>query len=224
MAATVDSVSNATASTTTPVTWAHTLGGGSNLVMVVLISGAGATRAAVSSVVYDAGGTNQTLSQLASSRADGSYAWSEIWYRKAPSGNHNITVTLDQNNECYCGAIVIKDAHQTTTFGTPTAGTGSSDPAVCTVSSGTDEAAVAAIAAARNASETLTPTVGVERWNLNNGAGTSVASGVSIVGSASAAFSWTESAGMDYAASGVSVKPAAGGAVSAPQFMMMGVG
>ena len=205
MAATLDSKSNITFTNVDIVSWAHTLGGGLDLVLVVFIGQAGGLQP-VTTVTYGA----QNLSQVPSSRATGTITASELWQLAdgvPPSGNQTITVTMGNVVELTCGAIVAKDASQgTPVFGTVTSvNTGAGVTAVSgTVSSGTDELSMCAFHETIG-TRGITTDTGTEAWNQGI-TGLSQGAGSYITGSASAVHNWTSSTGGEWCLSGVSIK------------------
>ena len=221
MAATFDSKSNGSFGAAISVAWAHTLGGGSNLVLAVFVGQAdSATPPAVSTVTYGA----QNLSQLASSRFSGANTSAEWWRLAdgtAPSGNQTITVTVASGTpELACGAIVAKDASQATpVFGTVT-GTNASGTAISrTVTSGTNELSICAFDQTIG-TRGITTDTGTETWNIGI-VGQSQSAGSYITGSASAVHTWTSSTSAEYSVVGVSIKAAA--AAGGPVTPIMGM-
>lgn len=211
MAATFDSTSNSGALNASSASWAHTLGGGSNLVLIVAVGSAQLPATSVSSISYGA----QSLAHVTSSKqaSPSTAVVSDLWYLIAPSGNQTISITMSASGELYGTAVVFKDADQVSPLNTAATSSGSqSSPASVTntVSSATDQAAVAIITDSITSAATITVTTGTQRSNLTNGSGTSIAEVATIVGSASAAFAWSISDvnfATDWSASGVSVKP-----------------
>lgn len=205
-----DSVSNSGAVVASATaSWAHVLGGGSNLVLVVPIASADATTLrTVLSVTYGA----QSLSQIPATRKvdPSGTAFTEEWGLIAPVGNQTITVTLSGiTTAIMCGAVVAKDADQASPFVNGSTNSGASASASVTVASALDQMTVAVVLENTNGvSEGITTTgAQVQRYNVNIGANTIASAAGTIAGSASAAHTWTlTNAGDDWSASGISIK------------------
>lgn len=104
MAFSLDATSQVDGLAGTTVTWSHTIGAGSNRLLVVLISGR--SSANVSGVTFD----GVALTQVGSTRDDSSTDTS-IWYLTAPNtGAHNIVITKASGQDCDAGGISYIDA------------------------------------------------------------------------------------------------------------------
>ena len=209
MSATHDSHSACTFTVAASVAWAHTLAGGSNLVLAVYAGQSAGTLQPVTTVTYGA----QSLARIASSKfttTNTSAEWWKLPDGTPPSGNQTITVTLTDTNtaELSCGAIVAKDASQTTpVFGTPAGAndTSGASPSISqTVPSGTDELSVCAFSQTIG-NRGITTTSGTEAWNMGTG-GQGQGSGSYITGSASAVHTWTSADVSTWSVCGVSIK------------------
>ncbi|WP_345531602.1 DUF4347 domain-containing protein, partial [Viridibacterium curvum] len=200
-----DAVSSAATSTlgSTSLSFAHTVGSGSNGILIVEVSlryNAGA-----SSVTY--GGV--ALTKLSSVTDALGVVTAELWYLKSPTaGTANVVVTLPTTHEFVAGASSFFNVNQTTTFGTVATADGSSGTASLAVSSATGELVIDVVASRQN----TTSTVGAgqtQLWSLRNGTASADAWGGSSTeaGAASVTMSWTITSS-EWAATGVSLKAA----------------
>lgn len=205
---TSSSAGTGTITTATSLTWSHTIGSGSNgilLVNVAIYDDKAAVQ--VNSVTY--GGTSLTrLGSVAGARTR-----AEMWYLKAPaSGTANIVVTLSAAANFTAGATTFFNVDHTTPFGAPVTGIGSGDPSL-TVASAPGELVVDVIAD-RDIDGTGSVTVGANQsplwvqWNGNTSADATGACS-SEAGAASVTMSWTTTGGGagEWAAVAVSLKP-----------------
>ncbi len=106
MSVTAGNISSATANNAN-ITFAHTLGTGSDLVLLVMV--ASDADVGVDSVTWDADGVNESLTQLGEIDAPGD-AHSEIWYLVNPSvatGSSEIDVACDSKGQNIAGAITL---------------------------------------------------------------------------------------------------------------------
>jgi hypothetical protein len=204
--ASFDSTSHSASTTSgTSFNWAHTLGGGSNLVLLVAVDWLTITAITISTITYGA----QSLTRIASSLAtDGSAGFTELWGLIAPSGNQTITVTMSGTIlEALGGAVVAQNADQITGFNTPgiNNGTGTNASVVC--NSASNEFVVATIVNdAAAPTDTITTTSGTQRWNQAVG-NDAVAGSTTPGASPTASSTWTlTQAGDAWCASAVSIK------------------
>ncbi|MEC5387334.1 DUF4347 domain-containing protein, partial [Uliginosibacterium sp. H3] len=202
MAISLDAVSSsATSGNATSLTWSHTVGSGSNGILIVEI--ALRYNAGASSVTY--GGT--ALTKLSSVTDGGGIVTAELWYLKAPaSGTKSIVVTLPTTHEFVAGATSFFNVNQTTPFGTAATNDGSGTTASVTASSASGEIVVA-VAASRQNSSSSVGSGQTELWTEQNGTLSADAWGstTSKAGAASVASSWTISSS-EWAATAVSLK------------------
>lgn len=109
MPVSVGNISSATGFSSS-LTWVHTLGTGSDLVLVVLMGTAGART--VTSVTWDADGVNQSLTQLRRDENVG-FAGTEIWYLVNPSvatGSSEVSTVESAGAHVQGGAITFLGA------------------------------------------------------------------------------------------------------------------
>jgi hypothetical protein len=203
---TQDSVSSAATSTvgSNTLTFSHTVGSGSNTILIVEIADRNAS--AVSSVTY--GGV--ALTQLASEQGVASTTQVDIWYLKSPTaGTANVVVTLGASHEFVAGATSFFGVDLTTPFGTPVVAQGSTGSPSATISSATGEVILDAVSSKGIASSTV-GTGQMQLWNLENGSTSSDAWGASSTkaGAASVTMDWTTTSS-SWAQIAVAIKPAA---------------
>ena len=203
-AITKDNTSSAATSSAgaTSLTWSHTVGSGSNRILIVDIS----TRHsdAVTSVTYDG-----LALQLIGAEGDvGNEAHIEMWDLVAPPvGTGNIVVALNSSQTISAGAVDFFGVNQSTPLGT----FASAEPTTATpsviVSSAPGDLVIDAVAI--QASETLTgPGSGqTQLWNYSTGTGSNdcVGGGSTAPGAASVTMSWTASGSANTAIGAVSL-------------------
>ena len=208
LAITQDNVSSAlTAASSTTLTFAHTIGIGSNGILLVEVAIKGANP--VTSVTY--GGTALTL--VGSLNDPANQVRSELWYLKAPTaGTANIVVTLPSVKMFVAGGTSFFGVDQTTPLGTAATANGSGGSPTVTVASSAGELVIDAPAV--HAASSATVGAGqTQLWGQRTGtAGGDVWGGSSSeAGAASVVMSWTTSgsgAG-EWATIAVPLKPAA---------------
>ncbi len=187
------------------LTWSHTVGSGSNGILIVSIATRDSAGGTVSSITY--GGTALTFIGADTS----SKTHAELWYLKAPAtGTANIVVNLTSAENFVAGATNFFGVNQTTPYGSVTTGNGSGDPSLI-VASATGELVVDAVADRDVDSETIGAGQ-TALWVTKNGTGSNDAWGGSSseAGAASVTMSWTTTgAGAgEWAAVAVSLKAA----------------
>ena len=204
-AGTSTSAATASGTSASSLTWSHTVGTGSNGILIIDVSirtNAGVT---VSSVTY--GGVALTYIGSATSSKD----HAEMWYLKVPvTGTANVVVTLTGSENVAAGATNFFGVDQTTSYGSLTTGNGSGDPSL-TVASATGELVIDAVSDRDVDSETVgagqTLLLTTKAGSASNDAwvGSSTEAGA-----ASVTMSWTTTgAGAgEWAAVAVSLKPA----------------
>jgi uncharacterized repeat protein (TIGR01451 family) len=203
-AITLDGVSSASGNTSS-LAWSHTIGSGSNGILIVGVSNRRSNRT-VTNVTY--GG--QSLTRIGIQVSGGNTSRLEMWYLLAPpQGTALLTVNLSGNTDVIGGAVSYFGVDQLAPMGTfsSTGGTGSS--ATVTITSAIGELVVGAIAAPGTA-QSLTPGSGqISNWNV--GTGTSGANergaGSSQDGASSVMMSWGLGASADWAIGAVSLRP-----------------
>jgi hypothetical protein len=203
--ASFDSTSNSLAVLSgTTIAWAHTLGAGSNLVLVVLVDWITVTAITVSTITYGA----QNLTKVPSSLATDGAASTELWFLIAPSGNQTITITMSNTIlEAMGGAVVAKDAAQSSPMNTAGINNGVSASASVVATSAASEFVVATVVNnAASSLDTITTTSGTERWN--QAIGNDKAAGSSTPGAGpNVTSTWTLTQATDsWCASAVSIK------------------
>ncbi|MBI4848420.1 MAG: Ig-like domain-containing protein, partial [Nitrospirae bacterium] len=189
----VDGTATNSSSTTSTVSWSHTVGTGSNRLLVVGVSFDARNSNTVSSVTY--GGT--ALTNLRAEGTGANFARTEIWYLTAPaSGSNTITVTIggtatDKLN--MAGAVSYTGVDQTTPFSSNrgAAGTTASAPSV-SISSATGNLIFDIFATYR---PTTTPSQGAGQtlyWKNTTQGTTGVNGGMSSkAGTSATTMSWT---------------------------------
>ncbi len=205
---TVDASSSATISAST-LTWAHTVGSGSNrfLVVGVSIRNAGNT---VSGVTY--GGAALTFIGARNNHDDA--VRTEMWYRAAPAvGTANVVITLTGGAKMVGGAVSFFGVSATAPLGTFVANnstnTGTDNPSVV-VTSAAGELIISALSTQGSAG-TVTPLAGqTQRWNLFYGTsgGDPAGFGSTAPGAASVTMGWTKTGTAKWAIGAVALKPA----------------
>lgn len=165
MAIDARSASTGSTSATTRV-WNHTLGSGSDKVLIVLAGSTNNPARAVTGVNWDSAGTPEALTRLGGAQEVNPYCWIEIWYKKNPTarGTKQITVTYAGTCECAAGAISL-DGDQVTLFNAASPQSHDSwidaegQPAL-TVTSAVGEFVVAGVACAKSGASTDVPIAG----------------------------------------------------------------
>lgn len=187
------------------LTWSHTVGSGSNRILLVGIT----TRdgnVVVNSVTY--GGTNLTL--IGVEADNGKKVRMEMWKLIAPNvGTADIVVSLSASKRVVGGAVSLTGVNQTTPNGLfSSASSSGSTSASLTVSSASGELVVDVIATQGDA-KSLTINSGTEIWNraTGNAGGESRSAGGTINGASSVTPSWTLESSKPWAIGAVSLKP-----------------
>jgi len=212
---TEDAISTgAVPSETTSGTVSHTTALGDDRLMLVGISFGGNQGNSVSSVTYN--GTNLTL---VDAQNNGSTSRVEIWSLVAPdTGTHNVVVTVNgtSHKAANIAVMTFTDVNQVTPVGAFSSATGGSTTASTTVTSAVDEVVFGVVASTKSSDVSFTPGSGqTEKWDLFEGIANS--SGTIEAGAASVVTSWTMSDAVDWAAAGVSIKPANNAPVLTPE-------
>jgi uncharacterized repeat protein (TIGR01451 family) len=200
-----DAVSHAVGNSTATLSWSHTVGLGSNGVLIVGVSNRRSNRT-VSNIRY--AGLNLTRlgfrnSGLASSRL-------ELWYLLAPpQGTGNVVVTLSGGTDVVGGAASFFGIDPSMPLGTFVSAGGSGTTASISAPSFPGELVVDLVAAPGTAIS-LSPGSGqATQWNDGSGtAGADVRGGSSsIAGASSVPMSWRLGGNTDWAIGAVSLKP-----------------
>jgi uncharacterized repeat protein (TIGR01451 family) len=204
-AITTDPTSSAfTSSAALSLSWSHTIGAGSNRLLLVGVSiNAGTT---VSSVTWGA----QALALVGAQNGQATQSRSEIWSLVAPaSGTGTITVNMSAAAVFGAGGASFSGVDQTTPLGTfVSAGNNSTTPTV-TVTSAAGELVFDTLAAR---GDSLTATVGAgqtQLWNYTTGSSPNDVIGASSTepGAASVTMSWTLAIGRSWALGAVPIRP-----------------
>jgi len=201
----VDSTSHTFANSATH-TWSHTVGAGSNRVLVVGVSNRDGTRT-VSTVTY--GGV--ALTRIGLQNGAGTANRVELWRLIAPAtGTANIIVTLSGSTETVAGAVSYTGVDQTTPFGTFASASGTSTAPSVAVTSASGEVVMDVVAANGDSDGATVGTGQTQRWNdfTGTGGGDIHGAGSTEPGAASVTMAWTLVASKAWAIGAVPVKPA----------------
>ncbi len=200
-----DAVSSATGNTAS-LAWSHTIGSGSDRILIVGVSNRRTNRT-VNSVTY--GGISLTRIGTRNSGANSSRM--QMWYLLAPpQGTAQVIVTLSGGTTVVGGAISFFGIHQTTPMGAFASAAGTGFAASLSVGSAVNDIVVD-VAVARGTALSLTPGVGqTSHWNTGTGTGTNDVRGAGSRknGASSVTVSWALGAFTDWAVGAVSLKPA----------------
>ncbi|MGD8523970.1 MAG: DUF2341 domain-containing protein, partial [Desulfobacterales bacterium] len=148
------------------LSWSHTVGTGSDRLLVVGVSIRNNAGQTVSSVTY-----NSTALTYLNSRSNGTDARVEMWYLKEANfpgtpGDYDVVVTLSASARCVAAATSFFNVDQTTAFGTFASATGSGTAPSVTVTNASGDVVLAVLA--KNYPEAVSKGVDnhqVERWN-----------------------------------------------------------
>jgi hypothetical protein len=199
-----DNYTSSSGNLVSSVTWAHTVLGGSNRLLVVSV----ARRAfvAISSITY--GGV--ALTKLTSVQAgSGNFPQAELWYLVAPAiGTANVVLTLASSTDVIAvSAMSMRGVSQSSPFGTPVTSNATSGSPSDTVTSANREIVLDVLSYV-NASLTATAnTTQSPYWSISSDGTWRGAGSVVVSGATSVLTSWTVPAG-GYAHIAVSIKPA----------------
>ncbi|MDQ2977360.1 MAG: right-handed parallel beta-helix repeat-containing protein, partial [Acidobacteriota bacterium] len=205
----VDSVSGVTgpSSNQTTQTWSHTVGAGSNRILIVGVSFKNGA-ANVNSITY--GGT--ALVSIGSRTDAGTNTKIEIWKLVAPaSGTANIVVTLSAAKRIVAGSVSFTGVDQTTPNGAFASNVGSNNTPTVNVASAVGELVIDTLATQGDASPATVSVGQTQRWNRTTGAndGNEVLGGGSTKpGAATVTMSWTLGQGQAWSIGAIALKPA----------------
>lgn len=210
----------------TTMSWNHTLGAGSNALLIAIVAQDAA--AATTSVVWDDGGTNVAMTKIGSVVTGSTRA--EIWYLKNPAttGTKAIKATWSGTHHGNGGSISLFGVDQSTTFNaaspqTATGATGT-DPSL-TVTSASGQLVIDSWVQDNSAPEITEPVVGAGQNYIIAHSNTVAAGSISSGGSdeastgATVAMTWDiGGAGGNgaWAQVGISLIPDAGGGTIPP--------
>lgn len=200
-----DAASNATGSASS-LSWSHTVGSGTNRILVVGVSIRRANRV-VNSITF--GGVN--LTQAGSQNSAANISRMEMWYLlNPPSGPATVTVTLAGASDFVAGAVSFSGIDQTVPLGPFASASGTGLSGSVTTASAPNEVVVDIVASPGTALS-LTPGASqTSNWILGTGnAGNDVQGGSSTTaGASSVTTSWALGAATDWAIGAISLKPA----------------
>jgi uncharacterized repeat protein (TIGR01451 family) len=194
-----------TTGNTASLSWSHTVGIGTNRILVVGVSIRNAGRT-VSNITY--AGLN--LTRLGFQNSGGNTVRMEMWYLIGPpQGTANVTVTLSANASVVAGGASYFGVDPITPFGTFTSATATSTTASTTVTSATGEI-VMDVVAAQGTSWFLT--IGgsqTAQWNAGTGTAPGDVRGASSreSGALSVTMSWTLLVSRPWAIGAAPLKP-----------------
>jgi len=190
---------------TNNLTWSHTIGSGSNRILIISVSNRDGNKT-VTSVTY--GGT--ALTQIGFQNGPGNQNRTSLWKLLAPpTGTASIVVTLSGSVNVVGGAVSFDNVDQTTPHGTFVSANGTSTTASVNVTSAAGEVVIDT-ATANGDAVSLTAGAGqTAQWNTGTGtAGGNVRGGGSTEGGAPAVtMSWTLGASKPWSIGAVSLKP-----------------
>lgn len=188
------------------LTWSHTVGSGSNRVLIVGVSLRDAN-VSVSNITY--GGTGLTF--IGSSNEAGLDVRIEMWRLIAPAtGTANIVVTLSAAKRIVGGATSFTGVNQTTPNGAFNSAQGNSTPTpVVTVSSVSGAVVIDTVAAMANTNSLIVNAGQDLRWSgsTSNGNNDVRGGGSTKPGAATVTMSWTLSSAKPWAIGAISLNP-----------------
>jgi hypothetical protein len=188
----IDAVTTCTDGSSSSFTWAHTVGSGSNRLLLVGVSLSQFNSASVTSVTY--GGQGLTRAAFA---VNSGQTRSEVWRLVAPPvGTANVVVSLSATERTVCGATSWANVDQATPLGTAATASGN------TTSGGGNQPSLAVSSAANQVvhdvlavNSTNAVTVGggqTQRWSESTGFSVRVRGAASTEpGAASTTMSWS---------------------------------
>jgi len=206
-AVTVDGASNSTGDTNS-ITWSHTVGAGSDRLLIVGVSMKDG-KAAVNDVVY--GGV--TLTRIGFKEAKGRKNRVEMWKLLAPeAGTDDITVNLSKKKDVVVGGVSFFNVDQTTPHGAFASATDKSTTPSVDVTSKAGDLVLDVLASQGDVGPVIAGTGQTERWNTFSGKGkkgdawgaASTESGAPTV-----TMSWTISKNKEWSIGSVSIRSSA---------------
>jgi hypothetical protein len=204
---TVDASSSANVSAGS-LTWAHTVGSGSNRFLIVGVSIRNAN-SQVSGITY----AGAALTFIGAQNNSDNAVRTEMWYRAAPTvGTANVVVTLTSAAKMVGGAVsffgVNPSSPQNAAVTANSTGTGTTDPSV-TIGSATNEMIVTATSTEGSAG-TVTPTNQTQQWNnfYGTSGGDAAGFGGTVAGAASVTLGWHKTGTAKWAIIAVALQPA----------------
>lgn len=199
--------STASSGKVSSLTWSHTVGSGSDRILVVAVE-LRKNDQSVSSIMYGGvGGFVQAGSQV----AGGHEHRVDIWYKLAPAvGTANIVVTLAGGTvESVGGAMSFFNVDQSTPMGTFAGTSGDSTTPSISLSSTTGDVVVDAVSSNGDSSTVTAGSGQTQRWNLFSGTGdgNEFGAGSTKAGATSVTMSWTLTNANKWAIAAVPIKP-----------------
>ena len=200
------------------LTWPHTVGAGSNRLLIVGISFRDGNVMA-NAVTY--GGTALTL--IGAQTGPGSQNRTEMWRLLAPaSGTANIVVTMSAAKQIVTGGISFTGVNQTTPLGTFASAQGMTGTATVTATSATNELVLDTVTANGDANSVTPAPAQTQRWNLSSlsppSGGNSIGGGSTELGAASVMTTWALNTAKPWSIGAISIKPATPTAVKLSDF------
>jgi pectate lyase len=215
-----DSAVSKSAVNAASVSWSHTVGSGSNTVLVVGLSTEDTSSSVlnVASIIYN-GVAMTAVPNSAATAGSSTLDKSQLFYLLNPAaGAHTVAVTFGGAvNGVSAGSISLSGVAQSapTAAATNTATSGTTISANITVSTAGSWLVDAANSGAGNA--TLTPGASqTKRWGIGQSSSGGAGSTESVSSAGTASVSWTASSGSQLALSVAAFAPAAGGGATAP--------
>ena len=189
-----------------PFTYSHTCSGSNRVLFVKVTYYDNAD--SVSAVSYNSVAMTLVPSSTVS---NGQYTVEWYYLINPATGSNTVSVTMTGSVwDIGIASISFTGAHQTTPYGTPVTGTGSSTTPSVSVSSGATEIVIDGLAIVHGG--TLTVGAGqTQRANAICGSGFIKHAASSETGAASTTMSWSNSTSQVWASSAFAVKPAAAG-------------
>ncbi|TYO97131.1 putative CxxxxCH...CXXCH cytochrome family protein [Geothermobacter ehrlichii] len=195
------------------MTWQHTIGGGTDRLLLVGVAFDDRNGETVTSVTYN----GIALTQLRADNTATSNARTELWYLKDASlpaaGTYDVVVTLStaSGKPLYGGALTYSGVDQTATFTSHNGASGNADPATVDITSQAGDLVVDIVVGYKGAG--LAVGAGqTAYWVENTDALGAVIAGMSYeAGAATTTMSWTGAGdGGEWSISAVSIHPGAG--------------
>jgi uncharacterized repeat protein (TIGR01451 family) len=197
----VSSTSGATAN----LSWPHTVGLGSNGILIVGVSNRRSNRT-VTAITYAGLG----LTRIGSQNSGTNTSRMELWYLLGPpQGTGNVIVTLSGSTDVIGGAASFFGIDPATPMGAFASNSGTGTTVSLSTTSFPGELVVDAVAAPGTGLTLSAGSGQTEQWNTGTGSGGNNARGASSSqkGASSVTNSWTLGASVDWAIGGVSLKP-----------------
>jgi hypothetical protein len=209
----VDSVATAvSASQVTSLSWSHTVGAGSNQILIVGISFRDGNVSA-SGVSLTTASVPQALTRIGFINAGGSQNRTELWYLLAPpTGVGTVAVSMSASKMITAGSISFNGVNQSTPLGTFVSATAQSTAASVTVASATGQVVIDTVTANGDAVSLAVGALQTQRWNLfssTGDAGSARGAGSTEPGAASTTMSWTLGVSKPWSIGAVPLIPAA---------------